>query len=111
MLPQVELWLNRLDLANAAFKKAAVPLDGFLSDGCDVGGQLASRYLKSFLDLASSLREFASREILLRDLQRGLIDFPSFAAGREVFLSWKRGEPDVEHWQDLDAGSTGPITV
>jgi len=37
----------------------------------------------------------------------GLVDFPAILHGREVFLCWKLGEPEVQHWHDLDAGFAG----
>nr|BAL54486.1 hypothetical conserved protein [uncultured Planctomycetota bacterium] len=37
----------------------------------------------------------------------GLVDFPAILHGREVFLCWKLGEPEVAHWHDLDAGFAG----
>ena len=37
----------------------------------------------------------------------GLCDFYSIMDGREVFLCWKLGEPDVRFWHDLDAGFAG----
>lgn len=37
----------------------------------------------------------------------GLVDFPAILHGREVFLCWKLGEPEVQHWHELDAGFAG----
>ena len=37
----------------------------------------------------------------------GLCDFYSIMNGREVFLCWRLGEPEVSHWHDLDAGFAG----
>lgn len=37
----------------------------------------------------------------------GLCDFYSIMDGREVFLCWKLGEPEVKFWHDLDAGFAG----
>jgi hypothetical protein len=37
----------------------------------------------------------------------GLCDFYSIMDGREVFLCWRLGEPDVRFWHDLDAGFAG----
>jgi len=37
----------------------------------------------------------------------GLCDFYSIMDGREVFLCWKLGEPEVRYWHDLDAGFAG----
>jgi hypothetical protein len=37
----------------------------------------------------------------------GLCDFYSIRDGREVFLCWRLGEPEVSYWHDLDAGFAG----
>lgn len=37
----------------------------------------------------------------------GLCDFYSIMDGREVFLCWRLGEPEVSHWHELDAGFAG----
>ncbi len=34
----------------------------------------------------------------------GLCDFYSIMDGREVFLCWRLGEPEVSYWHDIDAG-------
>jgi hypothetical protein len=42
----------------------------------------------------------------------GLCDFYSIIDGREVFLCWRLGEPEVSYWHDLDSGFAGrqPLT-
>ena len=45
--------------------------------------------------------------ITLRDIERGLIDFPALAAGRQVWLCWQLGEADVDHWHELEDGFGG----
>jgi hypothetical protein len=42
--------------------------------------------------------------ITLRDIERGLIDFPALVSGRPVWLCWQLGEADIAHWHELDAG-------
>jgi hypothetical protein len=37
----------------------------------------------------------------------GLVDFPAILDGREVYLCWKLGEPEVLFWHELDAGFRG----
>jgi hypothetical protein len=37
----------------------------------------------------------------------GLVDFPCMMDGREVYLCWKLGEPEVLFWHDLDSGFAG----
>jgi hypothetical protein len=43
----------------------------------------------------------------------GLCDFYSIMDGREVYLCWRLGEPQVMHWHELDAGVAGrkPLTA
>ena len=51
--------------------------------------------------------EFQRREIQVKDIDRGLIDFPALLGGKEVFLCWEQDEEDIEFWHDLDAGYAG----
>lgn len=37
----------------------------------------------------------------------GLCDFPSMMDGREIYLCWRLGEPQVSHWHELEAGVAG----
>jgi hypothetical protein len=42
----------------------------------------------------------------------GLVDFPSLFEGREVYLCWRLGEPEVMYWHELKDGVAGrqPVT-
>jgi hypothetical protein len=46
-------------------------------------------------------------DIVVRDLERGLVDFPSLIDGREVYLCWLLDEPAVGHWHGVEAGFAG----
>jgi hypothetical protein len=48
-----------------------------------------------------------ARGIQLKDLQRGLVDFPSVRDGRPVLLCWLLGEPSVDFWHELTTGFAG----
>jgi hypothetical protein len=80
-----------------------------LSDGAtgNGGGSPGKQVGEAFLELQSALTEFAEREIVLRDLDRGLVDFPAVLSDREVYLCWVEGEPDIGFWHDLEAGFAG----
>ncbi len=39
---------------------------------------------------------------LLKDLDLGLLDFPSMRDGEMVYLCWKAGEPEIEFWHGSD---------
>lgn len=43
----------------------------------------------------------------VKDLDVGLIDFPTRLRGREVLLCWKLGERGIEWWHGLDEGFAG----
>ncbi len=43
----------------------------------------------------------------VRDVDQGLIDFRTLREGREVYLCWKLGEPDVRWWHELETGFAG----
>jgi hypothetical protein len=71
------------------------------------GGRPGRQVGEAFLALQAGVAAFAAREIVLRDLDRGLIDFPAIRDGREVYLCWIDGEPDIGFWHELDAGYAG----
>jgi hypothetical protein len=50
------------------------------------------------------IREIQSRGPLVKDLDRGLIDFYSLVGDRLIFLCWQLGEPEVGHWHSLEGG-------
>ena len=47
------------------------------------------------------------RGILVKSIQRGLVDFPSIREGREVYLCWHAGEPEIQSWHEVDVGFAG----
>ena len=51
-----------------------------------------------------SIREITNQGILVRDVARGLVDFPSIRDGREVYLCWIGGEEQIEFWHETDRG-------
>jgi hypothetical protein len=44
---------------------------------------------------------------VVKDLDTGLIDFPSLLDGQEVYLCWKVGEDRIEYWHGLHEGFAG----
>jgi hypothetical protein len=54
-----------------------------------------------------ALSELEALDIVVRDVERGLIDFPALRDGDEVYLCWVLGEPEVAFWHGLDAGFAG----
>jgi hypothetical protein len=72
------------------------------------GGGAPGRVVsEGFLELREAMLELHEREIVLRDLDRGLVDFPALRAEQEVYLCWEEGEPDIGFWHEPDAGFAG----
>jgi hypothetical protein len=57
--------------------------------------------------LQGYVRELSALGVELKDYFLGLIDFLARRDGRDVYLCWRLGEGDVEHWHELDAGFAG----
>ena len=107
LLPQIRRWLEQLDGLRAQLQTAEPRVQSLTDRGGDAGGELINRWVRAQADFRTVLAEFESREIQLKDIGRGLLDFPAILAGREVFLCWEKDEDDIEHWHDLDAGYAG----
>ena len=45
--------------------------------------------------------------VLVKDLDRGLVDFPALRGDEEVLLCWQVGEDEVAYWHGLDEGFAG----
>lgn len=71
------------------------------------GGEPGRQVGEAFLEVRRLLGALQEAGILVRDIDRGLIDFPAIRGGREVYLCWELGEDSVDHWHDLDAGYRG----
>ena len=56
------------------------------------------------------IEQIAGEGIQIKDLQRGLVDFPHFLdgdSGHEVFLCWLLGEDTIEFWHEIEEGFAG----
>lgn len=68
---------------------------------------LERRLAESAAALAAGLRRVAGYGVEIKDLDHGLIDFPSPREGRVVFLCWRLGEGPIAFWHEVDAGFAG----
>jgi hypothetical protein len=107
LLPQLRKWLNQLEQAQDHLLKYDKRLSSLMEPGRDAGGDLVNNWARTIADVRSVMGEFQRREILIKDIDRGLVDFPAFIGGKEVFLCWEKDEEDIEFWHDLDTGYAG----
>ena len=107
LLPRLTEMLDRLreakdELTNVEAHEAlaeAAPSNG--------GGEQGRQVGIAFLEVRRLLETIERSGIVLRDIDRGLVDFPALVDGREVYLCWELGEDDVGYWHDMDAGYGG----
>ncbi|MFL5884654.1 MAG: DUF2203 domain-containing protein [Thermoleophilaceae bacterium] len=71
------------------------------------GGEAGKVVSEAFLELRDALFELQAMEVVLRDLERGLVDFPSIRDGEEIYLCWEEGEDDIGWWHDPGSGYAG----
>jgi len=61
--------------------------------------------------LKQALTEIENSGVLVRDLDIGLIDFPTLLNGAEVYLCWKLGEPHIGFWHNTTEGFAGRKSI
>jgi hypothetical protein len=72
------------------------------------GGGTPGRVVsEGFLALRSALAELRAADVVLRDIDRGLLDFPSIRNGDEVYLCLVDGEDEIGYWHEPEAGFDG----
>ncbi|MCI0583182.1 MAG: DUF2203 domain-containing protein [Chloroflexi bacterium] len=57
--------------------------------------------------MQAGVTRLVERDVTLREIEAGLIDFPALASGRQIWLCWRLGEGDIEWWHELDDGFGG----
>ena len=107
LLPQVRQWLERLNRLRQDLDRFDKRVSGMTGQGNDVGGETVNKWSRTLADMQDVLVEFQRRRIFIKDLSRGLVDFPAIIGGKEAFLCWELEEDDIEFWHDLDAGYGG----
>jgi hypothetical protein len=107
LLPQIRGWLKRLQRLRRELIAKDKLLSELLKNGDSLGGPEVNNWVRVLAEIKEILFEFYQREIQIKDLDRGLIDFPAFIGGKEVFLCWEQKESDIGFWHDLDAGYAG----
>jgi len=57
--------------------------------------------------VAGAVEELQALGVVVKDLDRGLVDFPALRDGEEVLLCWQVGEGEVAYWHGLEEGFAG----
>ena len=57
--------------------------------------------------LKNSMERIEDLGVLVKDLDIGLVDFPTLFRGEEVYLCWRMDESDIDHWHGVNEGFKG----
>ena len=116
MIPHVEPLLKQALALKNEFQEAAQSFQSIGQRVTMMGGMVLNRdqaidskhrrddlgmQLKTLIE---KVQEFGCT---IKDLDRGLIDFPTLFRGTEVCLCWKLGEADIAWWHSTEEGFGG----
>ncbi len=116
LLPEVQGLLRSLLQLKEDYQRTETELNRFLQRIAVMGGmipprekigQLRSRKDAATRGLQKSLEKFEQIGCLLKDIDTGLVDFPTLYRGKEVYLCWKLGEANIAYWHHIEAGFPG----
>ena len=108
MLPQLRQLFKELHASRARTRQADEKLGNSLAkSGGDLGGKLVAAMTSELVALNAEIRQLQERGVVIKDFDRGLVDFPSLRNGREVFLCWELEEDDIEFFHEIEDGYAG----
>jgi len=116
LLPRVERWLRDAIESKKNLSEADSGLNALLVKINMVGGlrvdlgrvaELKSGKERSLETLKQALGEIETNGVLVKDLDIGLIDFPTLLDEQEVYLCWKLGESHIGWWHHTSEGYAG----
>ena len=68
---------------------------------------VAAEVQQTSAELVAVVEELQELGVQVKDLDRGLVDFPCLYRGREVLLCWELGEDEVAYWHGAEEGYAG----
>jgi hypothetical protein len=105
LLPELRERLERIRANRQVVLRAAERIRSQLAE--DGGGHHGTDYWEASRELKADVERLAEQDILLRDPETGLVDFPGEREGRAVYLCWRLGEERVAFWHETDTGFSG----
>ncbi len=116
LVSSLEIEFGRIARARAELGPVIEALGGadasvaILHDGAEAPSgreRDAERLRRLATEITESVERVNDLGCLVKDLDRGLVDFYALQQGEPVFLCWQFGEPAVTHWHGVDEGYAG----
>ena len=70
----------------------------------DVGGRIPAQMTQDFAAIGALIEQLQQMGCVVKDINVGLLDFLCDRNGRDVYLCWRYGEPEVSYYHDLHTG-------
>ena len=71
------------------------------------GNRALSNMVQDFEKFDALVHRIQDTDVLIKDINQGLLDFPALKDGREVYLCWQYGEGEIAFWHEIEAGFAG----
>jgi len=116
LLPHMTVHLQEAIEMKAAYEEAEHEIQAFCQRVTVMGGMVVDHErntdAKNKRDeaaqrLRAAIEAVQSAGAQIKDLDTGLIDFPTLYRGVEVCLCWKLGEDAIEFWHSMEEGFRG----
>ncbi len=108
MLPEIRSKVKRIVRTHRELRKLLESNRPLLETARKMGSApVPANYFRGLERLQADLSEVGDIGIQVKDLETGLIDFPTIRDGRTVLLCWRLGENQVGYWHEVDAGYAG----
>jgi hypothetical protein len=116
LLPEVEKSLREAISFKSEFEQAETALQSINQRVIMLGGVLVDRSAvyqnklhrdQSAERLKAMMQKIQEFGCLVKDLDIGLVDFPTLFRGEEVYLCWKLGETGIGFWHGTQEGFAG----
>ncbi|HJR19544.1 MAG TPA: DUF2203 domain-containing protein [Actinomycetota bacterium] len=105
LLPALQQMLERLrDAQRVMAERHDEVMEATTHNG---GGGAGKEFLEASQEAGRVNAEIQQLEIVVRDPETGLIDFPAERDGEEIYLCWRLGEDAVGWWHPTDSGFAG----
>ncbi len=116
LLPEVESTIREAIALKAEYVESGDQIRDSVMRVSMLGGSVVDRtaaiaqkerHEQSGARLNAAIERIHEFGCVVKDLDIGLIDFPTLFRGQEVYLCWKLGESEIRFWHGVDEGFRG----
>lgn len=115
LLPTLEPLMRRLQAKRQQFRERQLALEEFRTRASRDGGVVPGTEVadaktegaRLLAEIQEGVQQIESWGCVVKDLDRGLVDFLTRRGREQVFLCWRLGEAEIRYWHGLQEGFAG----